>query len=92
MDINPYWSFFEVVCNLKALKFQYRGALASFPHFKDAKKILQRNRDIIYDLDIEEFEKDRIWEYLNGDLSPIDIINFFGFWEVDNEENNEFTN
>lgn len=66
--INPDWTFKEVVDNLKALRLKYERVLASFYYF-DLRMVVEfkRNtRNKFYELKLQEWEKDKIWNYMNG--------------------------
>ena len=68
LHIDPSWSFKQVVLNLKALKSNYEGILALF-YYRDLKEIVsfkKRTRDSVYSLNLPEWQKDKIWEYMNG--------------------------
>ena len=81
MEIDLSWKYSEVVCNLKALKSQYKEILASFYYTKDEYKFIKEIKDKIYSFNFDINKKDRIWEYLNDDLSQFEIILFFKFIE-----------
>lgn len=40
------------------------------------REIIKEWRDFIYSLDMAEYKKDRMWEYLNGDMQPEDFTHF----------------
>jgi len=86
MYINPLWSYKDLVSNLKALRSQYEEILASFNILHDRSNFIRETRTNLYSLSIKEFEKDNVWEYMNGYLSPIAIVMIFGFWEEDEDE------
>lgn len=81
MNINPSWNYKEVSRNLKALRHEYESVLTSFSYICDENTFILETRNQIYALPIEEFEKDRVWEYMNGDLSAIDAIILFRIWD-----------
>lgn len=66
--INPEWNFKETVDNLKTLKSEYEGLLASFYYFdlKEVIELKRKTRDAFYSLKFEEWKKDKIWNYMNG--------------------------
>lgn len=68
LNINQNWTFKEVVDNLKSLKADYEGILATFSEFKISDKVafLKNTRDKFYSLNLQEWEKDKIWNYMNG--------------------------
>ena len=68
LEINPNWNFKEVVEHLKALKCEYEDILRFF-HYYDlhAQVEFKRNtRNKFYALKLQEWEKDKIWNYMNG--------------------------
>lgn len=68
LNINQNWTFKEVVDNLKSLKTDYEGILATFSYFDLHDKVLflKNTRDKFYSLNLQEWEKDKIWSYMNG--------------------------
>lgn len=81
MYINPSWNYKEIVANIKTLRLQYQEALTSFNYIQDENNFIRETRNNLYILHIEEFQKDRIWEYINGYLSSIEVFIYFGFKE-----------
>ena len=65
--VNPEWTFKEVVNNLKALKEEYKGVLASFSCYeiKERVKFKRNLRNAFYSLNFDEWKKDKIWNYMN---------------------------
>lgn len=68
LNINQNWTFKEVVDNLKSLRTDYEGILATFSYFDLHDKVLflKNTRDKFYSLNLQEWEKDKIWDYMNG--------------------------
>jgi len=68
--ISPEWDFVEAVNNIEAIKDTYEGLLSSFSIYevRQKKAVIQSFRDNIYELKILEWQKDKLWEYLNGDI------------------------
>lgn len=68
LNINQNWTFKEVVDNLKSLKTDYEGILATFSYFNIHEKaeFRRKTRDKFYYLNLQEWEKDKIWSYMNG--------------------------
>lgn len=77
MNINPSWTYKDIIKNLRTLRLQYEELITSFLYLHDQINFIRETRDTIYALPIEEFEKDRVWEYMNGDISPIDAFILF---------------
>lgn len=73
MKINPFWDFGEAVENIKAIKSYYIGLLSSFSIYEIKQKVIAQAeiRNQIYELDIFEWQKDKLWEYMNDDIPYI---------------------
>jgi len=76
--INPNWNYKQILSNLKTLRHDFEDALASFSSFELHEKVLfvYEIKNAIYSLNFEYWKKDRIWEYLNNDLSFAILQNF----------------
>ena len=81
MIINPFWNYSEIVKNIRTLRHNYERVLASFSFIRDENNFIRETRDSLYAMQLEEFQKDRIWEYMNRYLSPFDTFVFFGFFD-----------
>lgn len=81
MEINLSWKYDEIVRNLRTLKKQYVEILTSFSYARDKNKFIKEIKQKIYLLKFDENKIDRIWEYMNGDLSPIDAFLVFRILE-----------
>ena len=70
MNINPLWDFKKTIDNVTALKQEYLGVLALFSCYeiKDKKNYIQKVRKDIYSLNMRDWQKDKIWEYMNDDV------------------------
>lgn len=68
-------SFKEIVFNIKALKVNYNVALMSFFNYEK----IGAWKQFIYSLNIREWQKDKIWEYLNNDISISELRQIAGF-------------
>ena len=66
--IDYSWNYKETVIHLQALKSQYEEILASFSlwELKEHNDFIRHARSQIYSLPILEWQKDRIWNCLNG--------------------------
>lgn len=66
--INQNWTFEEAVNNLKTLKIEYEGILASFSYFQlhDKVEFLRKTKNDFYSLKLKEWEINKLWEYMNG--------------------------
>jgi hypothetical protein len=65
MDEIEFLSFEGILKNIEVLKTRYQGFLSPF---FNVKRIVEW-RDYVYSLPIEEWKSDRIWEYLNDDIT-----------------------
>lgn len=67
LEINPSWTFAEVVDNLWTLRETYEGLLTSFSYFDLHKKVLfmRKTRNAFYSLNFEYWKKDKIWNFMN---------------------------
>ena len=68
ISFNPNWTFKEAVGNLKALKTRYEQVLVSFSCYevKERVEFRRHTRNAVYSIQAEEWERDKIWEYMNG--------------------------
>lgn len=71
MKINLFWDFGEAVEHIRALKREYYRVLASFSIYEIKEEVKYKHdlRSRIYELDIFEWQKDKLWEFMNGDVS-----------------------
>ena len=67
LDINPEWTFSEVVEHIKALRDNYEQFLALFSYFDlhEEVEFKRRTRDAFYRLNLLEWQKDKLWNYMN---------------------------
>lgn len=86
MIINPSWSYRKIVRNLRTLRHDYERVLASFLYVRDQNDFIRATRDSLYVMNLEDCQKDRIWEYMNGYLSSMDTFLLFGFLDFDEED------
>ena len=78
MNIDVFWSFEEAVNNIKALKQEYHDVLASFSIYevKEKAEYIKTLRKEIYKLEISEWKKDKLWEFMNGDVPYSMLLSF----------------
>ena len=71
LGIPEFYTFKNIVLNLKAIKCNYEGILSSFLPFNTHNKVicLKQIHDLFYSLNLDTWKIDRIWEYLNNDIS-----------------------
>lgn len=73
--IDPRWTFRDLVKNAKRLKQDYVFCLTFFSYNYTFEELKYRNNIIrelkrnLYALDIEEWKIDKVWEYMNEDLT-----------------------
>lgn len=69
--IDYNWTFKQVVDNIEALKQDYLSFLDAFFRVKTSQPKLRIRdyRNAIFNLKIEYWQKERIWEVLNDDFS-----------------------
>ena len=76
LNLSQNWNFKDVKDNIEALVSQYKGTLASFSIYEHKQKIeaLRQMKVQVYSFNnILYWQKDRLWEVLNGDF---DILEF----------------
>lgn len=67
--IESSWTIQDVILNIEALKSFYLTSSASFSYF-DKHSMLKFKysfKKSIYSLNMTESQKDKIWQYINGD-------------------------
>lgn len=71
--IDTSWNFNEAINNIKAVKDKYIGLLSSFSIYeiKEKRIAICNIRKQIYKLNILEWQKDKLWEFMNGDVPYI---------------------
>lgn len=73
--IDPSWTFRELVRNARRLKQEYIFCLTFFSYDYTFDELKYRNNIIrelkrnLYALNIEEWKIDKVWEYMNEDLT-----------------------
>lgn len=67
LNINPEWSFKELINHIWTLRDDFDCLLTSFSYFDLHEKVLflKKTRDTIYSMDFSEANKDRVWNYFN---------------------------
>lgn len=67
LNINPNWTFAEVVDNLWTLRDEYDRLLTFFSYFDLHEKVLfmRKTRNAFYSLNFEYWKKDKIWNFMN---------------------------
>lgn len=70
LNFNQDWNYKEVVKNIEALKSQVWDIIASFSYL-EIKELIEFKRELrrlIYSLKMEEWRRDRIFEYIYNDF------------------------
>ena len=67
LEIDPNWSFKELVDNLKVLRTQYEDTLRlfSWQQLHEQNEFVRQTRNSIYALKFPEWQRDKIWNYMN---------------------------
>lgn len=67
MIVDTSWTFEDIVTKIKAIKSQYEEILSSFSNFelKERNDYKRETRNQFYNLNMAEWKKDRLWEYMN---------------------------
>ena len=67
--IDSSWNIQDIILNIEAIRSFYNTSCASFSYFdKHSMIVFKKNfKATIYSLKAKESQKDRIWQYLNGD-------------------------
>lgn len=75
MFIDKNWKYNEILKHAEALKTEYKEVLASFLWHEGKKRLayIKEIKKTIYSLKIEEWKKNKIWEYFNDDIKLLDI-------------------
>lgn len=71
-ELGSNWKFKDVQDNIEALKSQYDGVLVLFSWFqtKQKTKIIHDTKVQIFNYEnIQYWQRERLWEVLNGDFS-----------------------
>ena len=79
MKIDILWSFTEAVDKIRTLKQEYYDVLASFSIY-EVKEETNYKHDVrkkIYSLKFAEWQKDKLWEFMNGDV-PYSMLRALG--------------
>lgn len=77
--VDKGWSFKESLFFINSIKENYKGFMTSFCVFGGNKEYFEKVYNLkkdIYALSFEEWRKDKLWEYLNDDISYIDLWRF----------------
>lgn len=76
MQVNHNWSFKESVIFIDGIKATYEDTMLFFYLTRNKKRVLDQARKIkesIYNLKFEEWKRDKLWEYINGDIARNDL-------------------
>ena len=73
MEIEKDITFKQLVNRLEELRHEYDRFLCLFFDIKDRIKYRKETRDLFYSLNIEYWQKERIWDYMNY-YEEIDVL------------------
>jgi hypothetical protein len=85
MDVNMKWNYKESLFFITLVKKKYEDIMLSFSVFGGNKECFEKAYKIkkdIYSLDFgenEEWKKDKLWEYMNGDIEYSQLWDFAGY-------------
>ena len=70
MEVNVLWNFTDMMKKIPTLKQEYIRILASFSIYegKEKRNYIHETRSKIYSLNLLEKQKDKLWEFMNGDI------------------------
>ena len=73
--IDPSWTYKQTVNKIKELKLQYQEVLCSFSLWetKEWANFIRSTRNKFYALNCLEWQKDIMWNYMNGHI-PFYVI------------------
>lgn len=89
LSLQENWKFKDVKENIEALVSEFEGLLSPFSYFelnKRIEKVHQLKKQIFNYNNIQYWERERLWETLNGDY---EIIKFKNIGENKNKKTNE---
>lgn len=70
-------TFKQIIVKIEAIKDQYKGTLSLFSCGFDIKKRIKytkQTRNQIYSLNILEWQRDRIWDYMNDYMTYNELL------------------
>ena len=70
MKVNPMWDFKETINKVTAIKQEYLGVLSLFSCYeiRNKREYIHKVRKEIYSINARDWQKDKIWEYMNDDV------------------------
>lgn len=80
--VNKEWTYKQSLYYISSIKEEYKGFMTSFCMFGNNKEyfeIMYNLKKDIYSLNFGEhdnWKRDKLWEYLNDDISYIDLWRF----------------
>ncbi len=79
MQVNQSWNYKESLYYIEYIKRDYEYIMLSFSVFGGNNEVIQKIRQIkkdIYNLDFEEWKKDKLWEFMNNDVTYNELWSF----------------
>lgn len=77
--VNSEWTYKQSLYYISSIKEEYKGFMTSFCMFGNNKEyfeIMYNLKKDIYNLKFEMWKRDKLWEYLNNDISYIELWRF----------------
>jgi len=74
--VNRDWNYKESLVPIVKIKKHYEDIMLSFSVFGGNNNVIKSIREIkdeIYSLKFEEWKRDKLWEYLNDDITYVDL-------------------
>lgn len=71
IELKPDWKFSDIQDNVEVIKSQYMESLSPFSYFQmreKIEKIREIKRQIMGYENIENWQRERLWETINGDF------------------------
>ena len=70
MEVNPLWTFKDAISKITAIKQEYLGVLSLFSCYdiREKKRYICDTRKTIYSMQMRDWQKDKLWEYMNDDV------------------------
>lgn len=68
--VDPTWTYKQAALNIRTLKLYYEGILASFSLWETREwaTFIRSTRDKFYALNLLEWQKDNLWNCMNGNF------------------------
>ena len=70
-------TFKQLIYQIEAIKTQYKRVLSLFScgfEIKNKVNYIRKTKETIYSLKIEKWQSDRLWDYMNDDMTYNDLL------------------